>query len=130
MRATRFHLAIDERGSCHGFSSEGPELLHARSPSHCIVEIQLPLPPRSGSALVGVTEHPLTDTAGTTTPASAWFALDDDGGCVAYAGSQSGLAEVRRAADRYAEGSGLGVAVVRVDVPLPPGSASARVTMA
>ncbi|MDX6596301.1 MAG: hypothetical protein QOE87_188 [Gaiellales bacterium] len=129
MRKMTFQLSIDEGGACHGYSSEGAELLHARHPGDCIVEVQMPLPAGSASATVSVIEQAVTDAAAPPAAASAWLALDDDGGCIAFTSSESGLPETCEAADRYAEGSGLHIAVVRVDVPLPAGSAAARITL-
>jgi hypothetical protein len=128
VRHASFHLSIDERGSCHGFSAEGAQLLAARAPSDCIVAIRMPLPPGSDAATVvgeGAEPGPAQESA----TATAWLALDDGGACVAFASTSSGLEDVREAADRYAGSTGLEIAVVRVDVPLPAGSASARVTL-
>ena len=128
MREASFSLSIDEHGSCEGFSSEDAELLHARNPGHGIVAIQMPLPPGTASANV-VAERALQGAEAATGPASAWLALDEGGSCIAYAGAESDLPVVRQAADRYAKRSGLDIAVVRVDVPLPAGCAPARVSL-
>jgi hypothetical protein len=129
MREVAFSLSIDEHGSCEGFSSEADGLLHARYPRNCIVEIHLPLPPGTASARLHVTRQALASSGATTADASAWLALDEGGSCIAYAGAESDLPDIRRAADRYAQNSGLDIAVVRVDVPLPAGSAPARVSL-
>ena len=89
----------------------------------------MPLPVGAGEVAVTVTKnalHSLTTTPDTT---SAWFALDDGGSCVAYAGESSGLPHLHQAADRYSRDSGLDINVVRIDVPLPAGSAPAQISL-
>ena len=87
----------------------------------------MPLPAGVGPAAITVTKQALHSFT-MADAASAWFALDVEGSCVAYAGEESALPNLRQAADRYGRDSGLAISVVRIDVPLPAGSAPAQIS--
>jgi hypothetical protein len=130
-----FFLSVDERGACRGFATtEGLSRLRERADeirdeagiALGIVAIDMPLPPGTAAA-TAVAVEPLS-VAGAATEATAWFALlREDGSCVAAAFGEEHLPDVRLAAERYESDTSLSVCVIRVDVPLPPGSHPARV---
>jgi hypothetical protein len=124
-----FYLSISEHGACEGFSSQDEDALNTRDGAWCVVRVEMPLPPGARPAAITVRKKALHSLTATAEAASAWFALDDGGSCIAYAGEESALPIVRKAADRYRRGSGLDISVVRIDVPLPAGSAPAQISL-
>jgi hypothetical protein len=128
MRESVFYLSISERGACEGFSSEDADRLNTHNGAWSVVRVEMPLPVGADLAAITVTNKALHSLTTTAEAASAWLALDDEGSFVAYAGEESALPTVREAADRYRRDSGLDISVVRIDVPLPAGSASAQIS--
>lgn len=128
-------LGIAEDGSCRGYASrDGLTNLRKRADQSlretgvrlAIVEVDVPLPIQAGEAAVTTSGQPSGDRS--TSDAKAWLALcAKDGSCQGAAFDENDLGRVREAAREYETRTGQQVPVVRLDVPLPAGSGSARV---